>query len=240
MKKSNLWWVVFLVLVAGMAGMIGCGSEDPAAPTPQPGTVVVNASPDAPVCPWQLAGPSGYSHDGSGDETLTGRKAGDYTLTWGAVAGWDLPDPAMETLALAAGDSVTFDGTYTPSGPETISVPDAPSGPATGVEDQDLSYFTTGSVSNYGHDLEYRFDWGDGNFSDWGTGTVQNSWPDVGAYEVKAQARCIDHPAVESAWSAATNVEITVFVVESVSVPDAPTGSATHTVGQTGCLPRVC
>jgi len=227
--------IVLTAIVLVSAGLIGCG-EDATAPEPEPkpttGTVVVNPAPDSLACPWQLTGPSSYSHDGTGDETLSKLAPGDYTLTWSAVAGWNRPDPASPTQTLAAGGSVTFSGTYTVAGTETVSAPDAPSGPATGVENQDLSYSAAGAVSNNGHDLEYRFDWGDGSFSDWGTTAVQNSWAAEGTYDVKAQARCIAHPTVESGWSDATAVTITVFVAETVSVPGAPTGSATKEVGQ--------
>ena len=210
---------------------IGCGDDGPAAPAPTPGpttgTVVVNPSPDSLVCPWQLTGPSSYSHDGTDEETLTDLAPGDYTLTWVAVAGWNLPDPASQTMTLAAGKTVTFSGTYTVAVAEAVSDPDAPGGPTAGVENQDLSYNAAGAVSNHGHAVEYRFDWDDGSFSDWGTIAVQHSWAAVGSYDVKAQARCVAHPAVESGWSAATAVTISVFVVETVSAPAAPTGAAT-------------
>ena len=112
-------------------------------------------------------------------------------------------------------------------------LPDAPAGPAAGIENQDLSYSASGGASNLGHALEYRFDWGDGSFSDWGTTAVQHSWASDETYDVKAQARCIDHPTVVSGWSAATLVTITVYVAETVSAPAAPTGSASNQVGQT-------
>ncbi len=40
---------------------------------------------------------------------------------------------------------------------------------------------------------------------DFRTGEYRDiSWATVGAYEVKAQARCNDHRTIESAWSSAT------------------------------------
>ena len=222
-----------LVAVVSMGLMvIGCSEDNPVAPVVTPGTVVVDASPDNPACPWQLSGPASYTHSGSGDETLTKLTPGSYTLTWGAVSGWDLPDPAAQTQTLASAGTLTFTGSYSTAAPETLSTPDAPGGPAAGVENQDLTFTATGAVSSHGDDLEYRFDWGDGRFSDWGTLPVQNSWAAEGTYEVKAQARCIAHNTIESAWSAATTVTIAVFVAETVSVPDVPTGSATNQAGQ--------
>ncbi len=211
---------------------VGCGEDSPTEPTPTTGKIVVNASPDSLDSPWVLTGPSGYSHNGIGDESLSSLDPGDYTLTWGAVSGWDLPDPASSTQTLTAGGTKTFSGTYTEVvTAETVSTPSAPTGPAEGVENQDLSYSASGAVSNHGDDLEYRFDWGDGTFSDWGTTAVQNSWATAATYNIRAQARCIAHPTVVSDWSAVTSVEINVFVAETVSAPVAPTGSTSKAVG---------
>jgi hypothetical protein len=234
MKSRFLLILAAVVLLS--VWVVGCSDDGPAEPEPtQPttGTVVVNPAPDTLDCTWQLTGPSSYDHNGIGGETLTSLDPGDYTLTWGAVSGWNTPDPASPTLALAAGKTVTFSGTYTVAATEAVSVPDAPSGPAAGVEDQDLSYSASGGASNLGHALEYRFDWGDGSFSDWGTTAVQHSWASDETYNVRAQARCIDHPTVVSDWSAPTVVTITVYVAETISAPVAPTGSASNTVGQT-------
>ena len=79
----------------------------------QAGSITVNPEPNAINAPWTLTGPESYSHSGTGDETIPSLTPGSYTITWGAVTGWDLPDPATETLALADGGTVTFTGTYT-------------------------------------------------------------------------------------------------------------------------------
>jgi formylglycine-generating enzyme required for sulfatase activity len=79
----------------------------------QAGSITIDPEPNAINAPWTLTGPSSYSHIGTGDETIPGLTPGTYTITWGAVTGWDLPDPATEALALADGGTVTFSGTYT-------------------------------------------------------------------------------------------------------------------------------
>jgi len=79
----------------------------------QAGSITVNPEPNSISAPWTLTGPSSYSHSGTGDETIPSLTPGSYMITWGAVTGWDLPDPATETLALADGGTVTFTGTYT-------------------------------------------------------------------------------------------------------------------------------
>ncbi len=78
---------------------------------PQLGTVVINATPDSIAAPWTLAGPAGYTSSGNGDLTINSLAVGDYTLTWGAVAGFT--EPALEMLTLVDGGTVTFNGVYT-------------------------------------------------------------------------------------------------------------------------------
>ncbi len=91
---------------------------------------------------------------------------------------------------------------------EEVSPPDAPSGPADGYAGQVLAYSTTGSVSEAGHAVEYRFDWGDGDMSDWGPGQDTHAWAAPGAFPVKAQARCATDTNALSLWSAATALDI--------------------------------
>ncbi len=57
----------------------------------QAGGITVNPDPNTIDAPWTLTGPSSYSHSGTGDETITSLTPGSYTITWGAVTGWDLP-----------------------------------------------------------------------------------------------------------------------------------------------------
>jgi hypothetical protein len=115
---------------------------------------------------------------------------------------------------------------------ETVSGPAVPSGAATGVENEDLAYTASGSVSSYGDGVEYRFDWGDGSMSDWGTASVQNSWTTAGTYYVKAQARCVTHKSIVSGWSDSLEVSITVLGAETISTPDVPNGFTTGEEGE--------
>ena len=54
---------------------------------------------------------------------------------------------------------------------ETVSTPNAPSGPISGTAGINYTYSTGGSTSSYGHSVEYQFDWkGDGSdLSSWGS-----------------------------------------------------------------------
>ncbi len=103
---------------------------------------------------------------------------------------------------------ITANFTSSGGGDETVSTPDTPAGPSTGNIGESLSYTTGGSVSNLGHDVEYQFDWGDGNSSDWGSSSRSHSYGSAGTYQVKARARCKTHTSIVSGWSSSREVTI--------------------------------
>jgi len=86
---------------------------------PTTGTIVIDPEPDALNAPWSLSGPGGYNNSGNGDLTLNDLDIGDYTITWGAVAGWITPPGEMQTLT--AGATITFTGTYVEEGSGTVT-----------------------------------------------------------------------------------------------------------------------
>ncbi|MBC8460441.1 MAG: hypothetical protein H8D67_20855, partial [Deltaproteobacteria bacterium] len=77
----------------------------------------------------------------------------------------------------------------------TVFIPDMPDGPPEGMTDIPYTYTTGGSFCFQGHSVEYRFDWGDGTYSDWSSSTsASHSWSVANTYIVKSQARCsINH-----------------------------------------------
>ena len=92
---------------------------------------------------------------------------------------------------------------------ESISTPNTPTGPGSGNVGTSYSYSTGGAGSNLGHNIEYRFDWGDGSYSNWSSSTsASHSWSSAGTYYVKAQARCATHTSVVSNWSNSRAVTI--------------------------------
>ena len=123
--------------------MVGCGDDAPTTPRPAPSTpsatIEVDPAPDSNNAPWQLTGPVGYEHDGQGDDVITDLTPGTYTLTWGAISGWDSPSPASQTRTLADGDSWTVSGTYSTQ-PGTITVDAEPNS-------LDASWALTGPAS---------------------------------------------------------------------------------------------
>ena len=58
------------------------------------GTIVIDSTPDGLDAPWDLAGPDGYTLADTGDTTLINMAIGNYTLTWGEIADFLLPEPA--------------------------------------------------------------------------------------------------------------------------------------------------
>ena len=95
--------------------------------------------------------------------------------------------------------------------PETVSPPSIPSGTTNGIVSLSYNYSTEGSVSNLGHPVEYRFDWGDGTYSNWSSATsvskvVVFSW---NLYPPGLTARCANDTTVISGWSLGLTVNIT-------------------------------
>jgi len=94
---------------------------------------------------------------------------------------------------------------------EAVSTPGTPSGPSRGVADTTYTYSSGGSSSNFGHPVQYFFDWGDGTNSGWlpvGQITASKTWSSLGTYSVKVLARCSTHTAAISTWSGTRNTNI--------------------------------
>jgi len=87
---------------------------------------------------------------------------------------------------------------------ETVSAPSQPSGANSGLKATSYPFTTGGSTSSLGHSVQYKFDWDDGSTSGWlaeGTTSASHSWAATGTYNIRAMARCVAHPAIESLWS---------------------------------------
>lgn len=66
-----------------------CNDDDSVIPDPESmGSIIVNPIPDSLNAPWTLSGPSDYSKNSKGDETLSEMPLGEYFLTWGYVEDW--------------------------------------------------------------------------------------------------------------------------------------------------------
>ena len=155
---------------------------------------------------WTGAGSASHSWTSTGSYAVTA-EARCRTDTWVASA-------ASGALAVSIID-------------ETVSVPNNPTGPASGVPGTSYSYNTGGATSNLGHTVQYRFNWADGSYSTWSTGTsAAHTWSSGGSYAVTAEARCQTHTSVASVSGGSLAV-----TVETVSTPDTPTGTTGGVAG---------
>ncbi len=93
-------------------------------------------------------------------------------------------------------------------------VPSTPDGPTSGI--MNIEYTFTSSAEDPEEDsVAIRFDWGDGDTSEWSSWkvsgdsfTMSHSWSDSGTYSIKAQAK--DKKDVISDWSVEIKIEITI------------------------------
>ena len=92
----------------------------------------------------------------------------------------------------------------------SITTPVQPAAVAVAVLPGSSDTFTSGgSVSNLGHPLAYRFDWGDGAFSPWSTTAIaMHSFSLPGDYVIRSMAHSIIDTAVISAWSSGVSVQV--------------------------------
>jgi uncharacterized repeat protein (TIGR02543 family) len=115
------------------------------------------------------------------------------------------------TIYITMNSNKTVTANFTQSISETITPPAMPAGPSNGVRNTTYTYTTGGASSSLGHQVQYRFDWGDGTMSPWlsvGSVSASRVWNYTGTYYVRAQARCASD-WIESAWSGALTVVIT-------------------------------
>jgi len=99
--------------------------------------------------------------------------------------------------------------------------PTVPSGPSSGLAGVAYPFGASADDPN-GDSVSLRFDWGDGDTSDWrpatasgGTTTADHSWDSLGTYVVKAQAK--DTKGSLSSWSSGHQIAL-----DSNSAPHTP------------------
>ncbi|MEO0115901.1 MAG: PQQ-binding-like beta-propeller repeat protein, partial [candidate division WOR-3 bacterium] len=92
------------------------------------------------------------------------------------------------------------------------NIPATPSGPSNGSINIPYN-FSSSTTHPDGDSISIRFDWGDGNISNWSsfvpsgqTVTMSHSWSSAGVYYVKAQAK--DKDGATSAWSNSHQIRI--------------------------------
>lgn len=92
--------------------------------------------------------------------------------------------------------------------------PDQPTGPTEGIVGVEYTYDTNPVIDPEGDDVEYLFDWGNGENSGWLADPSANyAWPSAGIYDVKVKARDVPHQA-ESDWSNPLEINISEAIPE--------------------------
>ena len=138
---------------------------------------------------WQLGRGHGFSKDRMAPTIGWDYQSG----TWRAIIQGCLlfGDPAQQLK--------------TPHPSEKPFKPDAPDGPDEWIQDVECA-FSAVTTDPEGEGIYYLFDWDDGNFSEWlgpypsgQTVETENSWPDLGDYEIRVKAK--DIWGVVSDWS---------------------------------------
>ena len=118
---------------------------------------------------------------------------------------------------------------------QSPDVPDVPDGASACAVDIGYQYGTAATDPD-GDSVAIRFDWGDGNPSDWSpfvpsdvTIAADHVWPAVGTYEVKAQAQ--DAHGATSDWSRGHVVNVTLLGPQPPADPSMPSGPDTCVFG---------
>ena len=107
---------------------------------------------------------------------------------------------------------------------ETVSAPNLPTGPTSGMVQQSLNFNVAGSSSSFGHPIEYRFNWADGSYSNWGSGSASHVYAAAGTYSIRAQTRCQTHTDIVSGWSPGLTVTISAYSL-TVSINPSAAGN---------------
>lgn len=93
-----------------------------------------------------------------------------------------------------------------------------------------ISVNAGGAISNKNHPIEYRYDWGNGIYSDWSGSHKIYIYSSTGNYSIKVQARSQINTEIVSEWSE-TN-EHTVYSTDPAPVPSEPNGNSTGLVDE--------
>jgi hypothetical protein len=91
-----------------------------------------------------------------------------------------------------------------------VTTPNTPNGFDSGYVGELLSFNTGGSTCSNGDDVEYQFDWGNGDLSDWNSGSLYYTYTNPGTFNIIARARSQLHTDITSNWSSTLQVDISV------------------------------
>jgi ELWxxDGT repeat protein len=111
---------------------------------------------------------------------------------------------------------------------DIVTTPDTPTGMAAGNTETAYTYTTGGSISLKGHDVQYRFNWGDGTNSGWlatGVTTAEKAWDTPDTYTVTAESR-----STVAGGPTSSGLQVTMSFNELISEPQLTGPSTGSTV----------
>jgi hypothetical protein len=112
-------------------------------------------------------------------------------------------------------------------------VAEPPDGPTTVFVDSTATYSTAATATGGYHTFSYRFDWGDGEISQWTqSDTASHAWSQQGQYLVRAQARDAKDTWLLSPWS--ESLSVWVVIPSPILPPEALIGPGILCLGQPG------
>ena len=107
---------------------------------------------------------------------------------------------------------------------ETISIPSRPDGKQLLQPGEEVEFSTEGSVSDFGHTIEYSFNWDDNTRSGWSTNlNALHSWTESGGKFITVTSRC----QTDTVISATSDTLALNIIIETLSNPSPPTGENT-------------
>ncbi|MBC8182869.1 VCBS repeat-containing protein [candidate division KSB1 bacterium] len=104
---------------------------------------------------------------------------------------------------------------------EVITQPFISSGLELAFRKQELQFVAGGAKSNYGHELEFQFQWDDSSYSSWGDSSRFFCYSQNGEFLIRTKARCKVHPDIVSDWSNDYKIQITGCVLDVTPDPDS-------------------
>jgi hypothetical protein len=241
MKKP----IMFAITVLAAAGL-AC-SDDPSAPeetisTPATPTGAVEVD-TGEVSTWQSGGAVsnvGHALEYRFDTDAAGvHEYSAWTAADSVAVSW--PDTGLYKISAQArcaehGDkrsawsgacSVTVVEPFVPV--EAVSTPGLPTGTPDTQTGWNEQFCTAGAVNNFGHALEYQFDFDAAGVRDTTTWDAADcfthAWTSAGPYIVKSRARCAEHPDVVSAWSQGKYVAVDLEIIVAPGSVDGPRDS---------------
>jgi hypothetical protein len=157
---------------------------------------------------------------------------------WNSMGTYVVKAQARDSYGLMSGWSTGLTVTVSDSTNTAPNTPNTPTGP-TNLNTGQSGTYSTSATDPDNDQVQYRFDWGDGEISSWtnlvNSGTTSSkihSWTNADTYLVKAQTR--DEHGSTSSWSTGLTISVNAPSNTAPNTPNTPTGPTNLNTGQSG------